>query len=218
VSSQRHRVLSARSHGRPIWGLGATLAVGLAVATAAALCGGCGSPRGGAVDWAALSKQAAFTLGGGDRIHVEIKGREELTRDLVVRPDGMVTVPLIGDVLARGRLPAQLGDEIGRRIERFVKSPVVTVSLLEVRSYAVYVLGEVRRAGEHRAQEPLSLVHALALAGGLTEFASPSRILILRRQPGQQDLVIPVSYRAIVSGDAPEQNVLLHSGDTVVVP
>ena len=178
----------------------------------------CGAGRSAAVDWKALSQDAAFTLGGGDRIHVEVKDREELTRDLVVRPDGMVTVPLIGDVLARGRLPEQLGDEIGRRIERFVKNPVITVSLLEVRSYVVYVLGEVRRAGEHRVQEPLSLVHALALAGGLTEFASPSRILILRRRAGAEDLVIPVSYRAIVSGDAPEQNVLLHSGDTVIVP
>ena len=170
------------------------------------------------VDWEELAKPRAFKLGGGDRIHIEVQEHQELSRDVVVRPDGMINLPLVGEVSARDRLPEQLAEEIARQLERFVKNPVVNVSVSEVNSYAIYVLGEVRRPGEFRAAEPRTVLQSLALAGGLTPFASPSRIHVLRKRPAQTDLVIPIDYGDIVSGKRPEQNILLHSGDTVVVP
>ncbi len=196
----------------------ALLGAGALLLASWGVCSCSGSPGGAEVDWQQLAGSAHFTLGGGDTIHLEVQGHDELSRDLVVRPDGMVTVPLVGDVMARDRLPEQLGADIARQIERFVKSPQVLVSLRAVQSYAVYVLGEVRRPGEYRAPEARTLLQALALAGGFTEFADRDRILVLRRQPGHPALSIPVSYKAILSGTAPEQNIFLASGDTVVVP
>ncbi|MBM4321002.1 MAG: hypothetical protein FJ125_13885, partial [Deltaproteobacteria bacterium] len=170
------------------------------------------------VDWEDLAKPLAFKLGGGDRIHIEVEEHPELGRDVVVRPDGMINLPLVGEVSARDRLPEQLAEEIARQLERFVKNPVVNVSVSEINSYAIYVLGEVRKPGEFRATEPRTVLQSLALAGGLTPFAAPNRIHVLRKRPSKTDLVIPIHYDDIVSGKAPEQNILLHSGDTVVVP
>ena len=181
------------------------------------LCG-CPGPRAEDIDWKALSSTGAFHLGGGDQIHVEVQGREELSRDVVVRPDGMITLPLVGEMSARDRLPDQLAQDIARHLERFIKSPSVNVSVREVHSYAVYVLGEVRSPGEFRGQEPRTLLQALALAGGFTPFASTNSILVLRKRPGKSDMVIPLRYVDILSGKAPEQNIMLASGDTVVVP
>ncbi len=170
------------------------------------------------IDWAAMASAGAFRLGGGDRLHVEVQDHPELSRDVVVRPDGMITMPLIGEISARDRLPEELAKDITRQLSRFVKSPVVTVSVQQVNSYAVYVLGEVRRPGEYRASEPMTVLQALARAGGFTEFARKGRILVLRRRSGQPDLSIPIDYDAIVSGDAPQQNIVLAGGDTVIVP
>ncbi|MDY0058655.1 MAG: polysaccharide biosynthesis/export family protein [Myxococcota bacterium] len=191
--------------------------LGLVLSLGALTVCGCG-PKSGPVDWAELSRPRSFKLGGGDKIHVDVEGNAELSRELVVRPDGRIDFPLIGEVEVRDQVPEQLAATIAAQLERFVKSPVVSISVREVNSYAFYVLGEVKRPGEFKAAEPRTVLQALALAGGFTPFASPNRIHVLRKRPAQTDLVIPIRYHDIVSGEAAEQNIPLQSGDTVVVP
>jgi polysaccharide biosynthesis/export protein len=152
-----------------------------------------------------------YTLGPGDKLRIEVYREPQLSQALQVRPDGKITLPLVGDVTAAGRTPIELRDSISGSLKEYVTNPVVTVIVQEAVAAQVYVIGEVSQAGTQVMQGPLTVLQALAQAGGLKEFAKKSDVHILR---GTQKL--PFNYKDAVNGRIPAM--YLQPGDTIVVP
>jgi polysaccharide export outer membrane protein len=156
----------------------------------------------------------AYRIGSGDRLQLVVWREPELTRELVVRIDGFVTVPLIGDVKAVGLTPAELSSAIQKKLAQFVSNPSVTVGVLAAQSAQFFVVGKVARPGAYPLDKPIRFLHALALAGGFLEFAKTERILVFRGG----GRAIPLNYKKLESGDGVADNIALEAGDTVVVP
>ena len=157
---------------------------------------------------------AAYRIGLGDVLRVTVWKEPELTGEVTVRPDGMITLPLVGDVPAAGRVPSQLATSLVAEFERMVEKPRVTVSVSQAVSARVYVVGQVMRPGEYPVSGRLTVLKALALAGGFKDFARSDNIVIVR-----EDLsVVPFNYKRLAEGKDVSQNAVLGAGDTVVVP
>ena len=139
-----------------------------------------------------------------------------LSGNLPVRPDGMVSLPLIGDITASGKTPMALSDEITTRLKKFINDPLVTVSVLAVNSKHIFLLGEVGHVGQFPLTPGMTMLQAIAGAGGLTPYANAKHIYILRTENGKQKK-IPFNYRKAVK-DGNQQGVELVAGDTIVVP
>jgi polysaccharide export outer membrane protein len=155
-----------------------------------------------------------YKVGPGDMLQIVVWKEPELTRDALVRMDGRITVPLLGDVDASGRTPKQLAEEIARGLGRFVTSPQVTVGVSQAMSARIYVIGQVVRSGEIPLSVPLTVVQALALSGGFKEFAHTDSIIIVGHDRSSR----PFNYKKFEVGRDLEQNVVLRAGDTIVVP
>src|SRR5215470_17254242 len=184
----------------------------LAAAVAYVACGG--SPT---YNWQA-ERAAGYKVGPGDVVKINVWKHDELSQQVTVRPDGALTMPLIGDVKAEGKTVEEIAADIGQRVHRYFQDqPPVTVQIAEVRSYKVYVVGEVQRGGEFTPNHQVSVLHGLALAGGFTRFANEERIVIVRHD-ARGERRIPFDYNAVVHKGDLQQNLLLQSGDTVVVP
>lgn len=157
-----------------------------------------------------------YRMGPEDVIKVSVWENAQLTLDLVVRPDGKISMPLIQDVVAEGRTAAELADTIQRRLLAFIKDPQVSVIVLQVNAPKYYVIGNVTRPGTYPLRGETSILQALSLAGGFTQFASPRSIKLIRNTAGKQE-VRKVNYYNLIDEDG-KGNYLLRSGDTVVVP
>lgn len=158
-----------------------------------------------------------YRIGAGDVLQLFVWREAELTREVTVRMDGVVTVPLLGDVSAAGRSPQQLAAHLQGMLARYLEAPNVTVSVSQANSARIYVLGMVSKPGVYPLTQPTTVLQALALAGGFKEFAKTGGIVIIREAEGSPS-AIPVNYKGIEAGRDLAQNVLLLSGDTVVVP
>lgn len=175
---------------------------------------GCGSSA--TYNWRD-EKPAEFRIGSGDRLRINVWKHDELSQEVTVRPDGNVSLPLVGEVHAAGRTGPDIAKEIEARYAKFYTEPVpVTVVVTDVKSYKVYVLGEVQKPGEYSPGQPITVLQGLAVAGGLTPFARRDAIVIVRRDE-RGERRIPFNYSAVVAGDL-QQNLLMQSGDTIVVP
>jgi polysaccharide export outer membrane protein len=163
------------------------------------------------------AKRDDYRVGAGDTLQVFVWKEPELSRDVVVRLDGRITVPLLGDVDAAGRTPEELGADIGAKLVRYVATPQVTVGVLRANSTHFYVIGQVGKPGEFPLTGPITLLQALALAGGFKDFAKTESIVIIRTERGAQT-VLPVNYKKLEAGKDVSQNILLKPGDTIVVP
>jgi len=161
--------------------------------------------------------EGTYHLNPGDVLQISVWKEEGMEKDVLVLPDGTISFPLAGHMTAAGKTAGALKDEIRQRLAKFFADPVVTVAVLDVSGNKVFVMGEVNSPGEFLAARALDVVQALSLAGGFTEFASESRIKVLRREGGKQ-VAIAVDYPAIQSGQELDTNILLQSGDIVVVP
>lgn len=160
-----------------------------------------------------------YVLGPSDTIRINVWKNAELSTDAIVRPDGTVTMPLVGDVQAAGRTTRELRDEIVRRLSAFLKSEEtpVTVALTGVNSYRFTVSGNVERSGAFSPKYYVTVSDAIAMAGGLNKFANGDKIVIVRNHGGRQRR-IPIVYSMIQSGQRPEMDLALLSGDIVLVP
>jgi polysaccharide export outer membrane protein len=141
----------------------------------------------------------------------------ELTREVTVRIDGKISVPLLGDLQAAGKYPNDLAEEVTAGLKRFLAAPVVTVAVTQTRSTRFFVLGLVGRSGEFSMTAPTTVVQALAVAGGFREYAKVDEVLILRPERGATTY-IPVNYERLVRNRDWSQNISLLPGDTVIVP
>ena len=158
-----------------------------------------------------------YVIGPEDVLQVSIWKNEAMSRTLPVRPDGKISLPLLHDITAAGLTPLQLRDKIAAALAEFMPNPEVSVSVMEVKSYRVSVLGEVLRPGVLQLKAPTTVLEALALAGGFKDFASPSKIVIFRKDGSGQTQRLRFNYNRAVGGGG-EENVSLKSGDVVVVP
>ena len=159
----------------------------------------------------------SYRVQPGDILLVSVWKEEGLEREVLIRPDGGFSFPLIGDLSAQGKSVDELRAEIASRISRYIPEPVVTVEAKQIFGNQVYVIGKVNQPGAFVMNRHLDVMQALSIAGGTTPFASPNNIRILRRQNGQQT-AIPFRYGEVERGKNLEQNILLRSGDIVVVP
>jgi polysaccharide export outer membrane protein len=158
-----------------------------------------------------------YVIGPEDVLQVSIWKNEAMSRTLPVRPDGKISLPLLHDIQASGLTPLQLRDKIAAALAEFMPNPEVSVTVMEVRSYRVSVLGEVQKPGVLQLRAPMTVLEAIALAGGFRDFASPSKIVIFRKNGSGETQRLRFNYnRAVGSGG--EENVTLKSGDVVVVP
>jgi polysaccharide biosynthesis/export protein len=157
-----------------------------------------------------------YVLAPEDSIAVTVWKEPGISGTLPIRPDGMISLSLLGDLQAAGYTPMQLSTEISKRLEKFIQDPNVTVTVLAVRPKEVYMLGEIQHVGAVPITPDMTPLQAIAAAGGLSPFAKAKRIYILREQQGKQ-VKIPFDYKkAIRNGD--QQGLSLTPGDTIVVP
>ena len=158
-----------------------------------------------------------YSLGPEDVLEISVWKDEALTKQVVVRPDGWLSFPLIGDVLAAGRTVEELRQEIKDRIKSFVPDAPVTVMVLQVGSRKVFVVGKVAQPGVYVMGAPMRVMQALAMAGGTTTFADTDDILIIRKDQNSQK-TYTFNYSSVAKGKDLEQNINLMPGDTIVVP
>jgi len=165
----------------------------------------------------AAQQAVEYRIGPEDVLHISVWKEDDLDRKVLVRPDGGISFPLAGDIQVSGRTPLEVQDEIRSRLQRYVPDAEVTVSVDTISGYTVFVLGEVNKPGQFTLGRYVDVLQALTLAGGTTPYANEKNIQILRRQDGQQ-VSYKFNYRNIKRGRGQDQNIVLQSGDVVVVP
>jgi polysaccharide export outer membrane protein len=166
---------------------------------------------------------AGFLLGPEDVLEITVWKNPDLSRTTSIRPDGLISVPIIGDVQAAGLTADALAHRISDRYKQFVPgSPAVSVGVKELNSYAIFVLGEVSKPGKFQAKSYVTILQAISMAGGFTEYAKKNRLQVVRVRPNGDHKVhevrIPLRYDDLLVGSGEPGNIILHSGDTVVVP
>ena len=165
-------------------------------------------------------RRAEYVIGAADSLSITVWKNPDVSRDVVVRPDGTITLPLIGDIQAAGKTPSQLKIEIAKQVGKFVRDEgmVVTVAVHAVNSYSFTIPGNVERPGVFSTQRYMTVLDAIQLAGGPNRFASPEGTQIIRRDPTVGTRVIPINYPAVLAGTETQANVVLLAGDQVTVP
>jgi polysaccharide export outer membrane protein len=158
-----------------------------------------------------------YVLGPGDVLQISVWKNETLSRVLTVRPDGKISMPLLQEVQAAGLTSMQLHDKLAAALVEFLPNPEIAVNVVEVRSMRVSVLGEVQRPGVLVLGGATTILEALAMAGGFRDFASPSRIRVIRRDAAGRTESLRFNYNRALKG-SPEENLVLRSGDVIVVP
>lgn len=153
----------------------------------------------------------------GDVLFISVWKEEDLQLEVLVRPDAAFSFPLAGEISTRNRSVLELEEEVTERLSRYISEPVVTISVQEVLGNKIYVIGQVARSGVFTVNPQVDVIQALSMAGGPTPFASLNDIKILRRT-GNQQLAISFRYDDVIKGRNLEQNIILQSGDVVVVP
>jgi polysaccharide export outer membrane protein len=174
---------------------------------------------------AAVAEQAAaqspigpgYRVGPEDVLEISVWKEDGLKKDVLVRPDGGISFPLAGEILAVGKTAEEIQVEVTERLKKIINDPVVSVSVLKVAGNKIYVIGRVTRPGEFTAGRYIDVLQALAMAGGLTPYAAENDIKVLRKRNGK-DEVFRFEYSDIRKGRNLEQNILLQGGDVVVVP
>ena len=161
--------------------------------------------------------RAVYLIGTEDVLDISVWKEPDLQRKVTVRPDGRISFPLVGEMVAAGRSLADLQDDLLRRLKKYIPEPVVTILVDKVAGYKIFVIGQVKNSGQFTVGEYLDVIQALALAGGLTAYAEENKIKILRRENGVEK-AIPFEYAEVKKGETLDQNIILKSGDVVVVP
>jgi polysaccharide export outer membrane protein len=158
----------------------------------------------------------SYVIGELDVVSVTVYKEPTLSSSLLVRSDGMISLPLLGDIKAEGKTPLQLADEVTAKLKKFVQDPNVTIILSQMNSKKIYLIGEVGKPGPMELTPGMTLLQAIATAGGVSEFANAKKMYILRTEGGKQQK-IPLQYKQALRGDS-SLNITLNPGDTIVVP
>lgn len=158
-----------------------------------------------------------YLLSAGDKLEIAVWKEPDLTKELIVRPDGKVSFPLAGELTAAGRTVSQIQAEITNKLKPYIPEPVVTATVTDIEGNRVYVIGQVTKPGSFVMNPRLNVVQALSLAGGMTPFAALNDIIVLRGNGANQH-ALQFHYGDVAKGKNLAQNMLLESGDVVIVP
>jgi polysaccharide biosynthesis/export protein len=159
----------------------------------------------------------SYVIGPEDVLSIHVWKEEAFSRTVPVRMDGKISLPLIDDVQAAGYTARQLKEVLTNKLKEFVENPNVSVTVSEANSYKVYISGQVRSPGVYRLRSETSLLQFIPMVGGFTDWANQKKILIIRREGGQEKR-LTINYKKIVSGKDPDSNIILRTGDTIIVP
>lgn len=165
----------------------------------------------------ASAGDSSYIIGVGDLLKVSVWKNPDLQAEVPVRPDGRISVPLIGEVHVAGLTPLEVQALLTDHYTRFVTAPSVSVLVTQINSRKVFILGQVKESGAFDILQPTNVMQALAMAGGATEFAKTSKIVVLREVNGVK-MRWQVNLDAVASGKRPEDNMVLEPGDTIIVP
>jgi polysaccharide export outer membrane protein len=166
---------------------------------------------------APVAVPAGYVIGADDRLTITFWGDKDLSADVVVRPDGRISLPLLNDVEAAGLTPEQLRQRVVEVALRYVEDPSPTVTVREIHSRQVYITGNVEKPGAYPLNTRMTVVQVIATAGGLKEFVAGKNIVILRHEAGR-DVRFAFDYQAVLKGRKLQQNIEMRPGDTVIVP
>jgi polysaccharide export outer membrane protein len=192
-------------------------AVGLVVATGLVLACSARTPIAPPPDPVPMARDE-YVIGVTDVLKVTVWKNPELSAEVPVRPDGKISVALIGDVQAEGLSAEELADVIARELQEYITAPDVTVVVLEMNSQFVSVLGEVARAARVPLRSEMRVLEVITLVGGFTPFADKSNVRVVRRQSGGEEVEYRFDYDKYIAGKAPGTNIVLRPGDMVIVP
>jgi len=165
-----------------------------------------------------VPEASAYTVQPGDLLEVNVWKEEGLLKEVLDRPDGGMSSPLVGDFKAKGLSLEKIQEIIVERLTKYISDPVVSVSARSLMGHKIFVIGKVKRPDQYHINRYVDVMQALSLAGGMTEFASVNSILILRRDDNGEEKAIKFRYGDVEGGDDLKQNIILKSGDVVVVP
>jgi polysaccharide biosynthesis/export protein len=171
----------------------------------------------GSNDSSAQRSEPLYIIQPDDMLEIFVWKEPDLTRKVRVRPDGRISFPLIQDLQAAGINPGELKAEVEKKLGDFLNAPSVTVIVENIQGYNVYVLGKVQKPGKYTAEKPVTVLQALALAGGFQDFANKTEITITRTI-GKDSTVFKFNYSDVIKGKRVGQNIILKPGDVVVVP
>ena len=163
------------------------------------------------------SKMPYYRIGPDDILSIFVWKEPELTLDVTVMSDGRISYPLLGELMAQGRTVSSLKEAISKRLAKFVTAPEVTVIVRESRSRRIYTIGKLNRPGPYPLAPHMTVLQALSVAGGFTEWADTKNILITRRE-GEREVQLHFNYKDFIAGKDTGRNVLLRPNDTIVVP
>lgn len=176
-------------------------------------------PQDSAQEKSSLIVTTDYILGPEDVLEITVWRNVDLSKTVTVRPDGKISLPLIGDVSVVGKTTVQLADEISGRLKEYKENPQVTILVKEVNSYAIYVLGEVTKPGKFPLKSKTTLLQAITIASGFTPTAARNKIVVFRfAKDGIGQIKIKASYDDIVLREGSNQNIELKPGDQIVVP
>jgi polysaccharide biosynthesis/export protein len=171
-----------------------------------------------AVSAAPKAHDDTFVIGNDDVLAINVWKEPDISRSVPVRSDGKISLPLVGEVQARGRTPLKLEQDIAERLKGYISEPEVTVIVQQINSQRFNILGMVNRPGSYAITNSSTVLDAIALAGGFRDFAKQKGIYILRQNADGSQTRLPFNYKAVVKGQNPSQNVNLQPRDTIVVP
>lgn len=160
---------------------------------------------------------ANYIIGSEDILYIHVWREDALSRTVPVRVDGYISLPLIHEIKAAGLTPLQLKEEITKKLKEFIESPNVSVTVMEANSFKVFISGQVRTPGVIRLRSETTLLQLIPMVGGFTDWANQKKILIIRKEDGKEKR-ITINYKRIVEGKDLNSNIILKSGDTIVVP
>jgi polysaccharide export outer membrane protein len=158
-----------------------------------------------------------YVIGPEDMLDIFVWKETELSRRVPVRMDGKISIPLVGEMQAAGLTPLKLKEELIDKLKAYVEIPNVTVTVMEVNSFKVYVTGQVLKPGVFPLRSETTILQIIPMAGGFTEWANQRKILLVRKEQGKDKRFI-INYKKILSGDDLSQNLVLKPGDTIIVP
>ena len=166
---------------------------------------------------AAQPADQQYVIGPSDVLGINVWRETDLSGQVQVRPDGKISLPLLNDVQAAGLTSEQLSADITAKLKKFLEEPRVTVSVIQINSKKIFIVGEVAHTGAIPLTPGMTILQALAQAGGFSEFANTGKIYVMRTENGQI-VKYPVNYKNLLKGRSADQNFTLISGDTIVVP
>lgn len=164
------------------------------------------------------SKSDEYVIGAEDILSIVVWKEADFTRTVPVRPDGMISIPLAGDIQAAGLTVRQLQESLKKQLTAFVANPEVTVSVQEFRSKKFNIVGQVNKPGAYPLTGRMTILDAIALAGGFRDFAKSKKVYILRTSVDGKQIKLPFNYNEVIKGNQMNTNIDLESHDTVVVP